>query len=286
MLDFYPLLIESRPMLDENTGSILINQTMKNTAKKIAGVSICLAVIQPAAHAEEFEHNLTFALRASFTDPALRARDENGAFVNPPQLSYSNEWQTQRGDVFSENFEAGTKITVARFSNREILEELIVGGGHDSTIRGWALKLITPEDADEAGDEISMFAVKGDEYVPIDFVIELGGEAEQERYTYQYTYNEKTDRETVRESGTSRLIAEAMCGISFNDIDVSFSAILNASDTLRTIGRGEDATTVWFPTAIVLASIVGSGSDGADEEDESPAVVDGSIRAAGARYIQ
>lgn len=261
--------------------------------KTIISTALAALVLQSGASAD-IELNVTMGLTASYTEAALRERDENGALVQNGDTVYFNEWETYREPTFTYNIEEGSVIVTERFSNREFLQEFIVEGGIDSTIQGWAIKLripsgdsdIQPASQDESGD-VLMYAVKGDQIEFIDFEIFSNASAEQYRYAYSFSYNESTDRSSERESGSARGLDEVFVAINFNDILLDFSAILGFNDTLRFFGTGEERFSVWIPSAINFSPVVGSGqeTDYDYQYDEAPAVLQGRISANGGRLV-
>lgn len=253
--------------------------------KRMIHLAIGAFVIQSSVQAD-IEHNLTFALTASYSDPTLRERDEDGKVIQGGDLVFSNEWETSRPPVTTYNFEEGSKITVERFSNREILTELIVEGGHDTSIRGWALKLITPSDYEEDDDDfagVSMFAVKGDQVVPIDADLDSFAFADQYRYSYTESTNEDTGKSAERESGSARIIEEVFVEMQIGDFVLDFATVINVNETLRFFSTGENRFKVWVPSAIAFNTIVGSGEEAST--DDEPAVLQGNMRANGARVL-
>jgi hypothetical protein len=254
--------------------------------KNITYMAISALIIQSSVQAD-IEHNLTFALTASYSDPALLERDENGTVVRGGDLVFFNEWETSRGSVETYNIEEGSKITVERFSNREILTELIVGGGHDTSISGWALKLITPSDYEDEEEDfagVSMFAVKGDQVVEIDAALDGFAFAVQYGYSYTSSYNADTDKSTERENGSARILEGISVEMQIGDILLDFATVLTRSETLRFFGKGEDRFSAWVPSSLAFTSIVGSGEEASDDDDE-PAVLQGNMRASGGKLL-
>ena len=242
-------------------------------------------VIQSSVQAD-IEHNLTFALTASYSDPTLRERDEDGEVIQGGDLVFSNGWETSRPPVTTSNFEEGSKITVERFSNREILTELIVEGGHDTSIRGWALKLITPSDYEEEYfARVSMFAVKGDQVVSINAALDRSAFAVQYKYAYTSSYNNNTDKITERESGSAKFLEEVFIEMQIGDFLLDFTTMHSGSETLRLFGTGDDRFSVWIPSTLAFTSIVGSAEAEFDDDEDEPAVLQGDMRASGAKLL-
>ncbi len=256
--------------------------------KNITYMAISALIIQSSVQAN-IEHNLTFALTASYSDPTLRERDEDGKVIKGGDLVFFNEWETFRAPVSTYNEEEASKITIQRFSNREILTELIVNGGHDVSIRGWALKLITPSDYEEEEEDfegVSMFAVKGDHVVEIDAEFGSYASAEQFKYSFTSSYNSTTDKSTERESGSARFLEEVFVGMQIGDFLLDFATVVKGSGKLCFFGKGEDRFSAWVPSSLAFTSIVGSGEEASGEDgDDEPAVLQGNMRASGGKLL-
>lgn len=246
-------------------------------------------------------YNMTIAATASYSDPTLRERDENGTVLSGGDLVFANEWTTTRAPITTENYEYGSKITVERLTNREILEELIVNAEHDVSIRGWSLKFATPcvlldnpfqnEDYDDSNAVPYMFAVKGDMVVPIDTIFEDDDDevyADAGKYTYATSYNESTGANTVRESGSERFLTPVSVEIQIGDFSLNFDAILNGSTKLQFFGIGEERFSEWVASSLAFTAIVGNAEQQYTDPEYSEngtAVLQGNMRASGGKLL-
>lgn len=250
-------------------------------------------VIQSSVEAD-IAYNMTIAATASYSDPTLRERDENGKALSGRDLVFANEWTTTRAPITTENYEYGSKITVERLTNREILEELIVNAEHDVSIRGWSLKFATPsqnEDYDDSNAVPYMFAVKGDMVVPIDTIFEDDEEeayADAGKYTYATSYNESTGANTERESGSERFLTPVSVEIKVGDFSLDFDAILNGSTKLQFFGIGEERFSEWVASSLAFTAIVGNAEQQYTDPEYSEngtAVLQGNMRASGGKLL-
>ncbi len=289
----------------------------------ILGIAIASLVLPTSAHAgiaptDYVESNLAFIMTITYTDPNLRERDHDGSIIRGGEMVYENQWIAERGAVISENYEYGAKMSTERVSNREILQEVVVEGGYDDSIRGWSLKLLTPTDYDscfcyfdlsESSEEPvkddfvivpigrggpTILAVKGDQIIEIPMFVETYAEAETARYIESFAYNANTDTETVRKSGAATIMSETYAGLQIGDVALEFASIMNTSERLTPVERGSSIY-AWIPRSITLNNIVGSvrETDGYPsimlpnvEVEEETAVLQGIMRANGGTLMQ
>lgn len=261
--------------------------------KRMIHLAIGAFVIQSSVQAD-IAYNMTIAATASYSDPTLRERDENGTVLSGGDLVFENEWTTTRAPITTENYEYGSKITVERLTNREILEELIVNAEHDVSIRGWSLKLATPreyEDYDDSNAVPYMFAVKGDEVIPIVTVFEDDEEeayADAGNYTYATSYNDNTGADTERESGSERFLTPVSVEIQIGDYSLDFDTILNGSTKLQFFEIGGYRLSEWVASSLAFTSIVGNAEQqytDAESSENGSAVLQGNIRASGGKPL-
>lgn len=226
---------------------------------------------------DSFEHKVVMNMTSSYSDDALKARNQAGKFITPGYAVDSNEWTvetTKNSQLVSSAsyYEYGTKIVKEKISNKEILQFLIEEGEIQGPLKGWSIVLHTNND-DYA---IEFYAKRGNDLYSLDISFFTGAEASKDSYSFSGVDKYNAQEELVSEVVTEKSSFNAVIAASaeWNIIEgqtMELSGLLTESWTGKYVGKGEDRRFIETPGALKFTCLVGevSGSDDSeDDEDE------------------
>ncbi len=252
---------------------------------------------------------ITVALTATYSAPALAAKDENGKIIPVADGGgpvYENSWSINKvnanDDPVSDEevSEQGTKVITAKYSNKEILLDMLANeflpgiGGKPATIAGWSIMQVN-ENAEPGaislGNIIARHTSGETVEVPMSWAVveEVAaavtvGAKSSSKTTYPSnpelepkTTSSETYNSTFKTVGSLELIAGA---------DLSGEGLLTGGSKLMFVLYKEDGETfrepLYVPLAAKLSGILGSALISVEigEETEASAVIEGSISAA------
>lgn len=252
---------------------------------------------------------ITVALTATYSAPALAAKDENGKIIPVADGGgpvYENSWSINKvnanDDPVSDEevSEQGTKVITAKYSNKEILLDMLANeflpgiGGKPATIAGWSIMQVN-ENAEPGSISLGNIIARHTSGETVEVPMSWGtGEDEtaavtvaaksSSKTTYPSnpelepkTTSSETFTSTFKTTGSFELIAGA---------DLSGQGLLTGGSKLAFVIYKEDGETfrepLYVPLAAKLSGILGSAliSIEIGEETEASAVIEGSISAA------
>ncbi|MBT8037355.1 MAG: hypothetical protein KJO21_07405 [Verrucomicrobiae bacterium] len=243
---------------------------------------------------------MTFKLTEAYTDAGLAAKDEDGRKIKGSDLVYENEYTKESSKKTVTTEEYGAKMKVEKISNKEILMALsdanVIPG-----ISGWSLVYISVDDEEEEeevkssqqglqqltlqDDDLEGIAVTdGTQYIGINDYIrfdESKGEAEE--YKGKFVTTTTVQGTTEKGSGKAKGKESISIIFDFDDSSAMLHGIINWSETLKTLGKGEDASSLWIPGTTKISALSGHLSvDG----NEYPSILEGSISAAAGKVVE
>lgn len=252
---------------------------------------------------------ITVALTATYSAPALAAKDENGKIIPVADGGgpvYENSWSINKvnanDDPVSDEevSEQGTKVITAKYSNKEILLDMLANeflpgiGGKPATIAGWSIMQVN-ENAEPGAISLGNIIARhtSGETVEVPMSWSAGEESTfavtvSAKSSSKTTYpsnpelepkmtSSETYNSTFKTTGSFELIAGA---------DLSGQGLLTGGSKLTFVLYKEDGETfrepLYVPLAAKLSGILGSALISVEigEETEASAVIEGSISAA------
>ncbi len=241
---------------------------------KINTYSVITALVGFApftAYSQKYEvtSNATFALTKTIAAPSLIAKEADGTFKkdenNKTYLTDENIFSTERGTVITATEEQGTKLVTVKYSNKEILTEL-VEAKIIPMITGYSIAFITHPQVNGDSEDIGLYVVKKGlaplKINNISFGFKSKSVENSSKRIINVSNSATDDADIITKTGS--LSGREEMFINFSD-NIIVNGTHSFSETWRMYVDGAAKEWIWVPNAGKITGLVGGYTQGGSE---------------------